>query len=55
VSSPWLTKEALNRFLARLAEPMPQDDRILWPDNEKFLATLQGVLSRLDSPIDIGV
>jgi len=34
---------------------MPQDDRILWPDNGKFFATLQGVLSRLDTPIDIAV
>jgi len=55
VGSGRLNEAVVSRFLARLAEPMPQDDRILWPDNEKFFVTLQGVLSRLDSPIDIAV
>jgi len=55
VGSSRLNEAVVSRFLARLAEPMPQDDRILWPDNEKFFATLQGVLSRLDLPIDIAV
>jgi uncharacterized protein (TIGR00661 family) len=43
------------RFLDRLDEPMPRDDRILWPDNEKFLATLQGVLSRLNPPVSLAL
>jgi uncharacterized protein (TIGR00661 family) len=41
-------RAVVSRFLDRLTEPMPQDDRILWPDNEKFFEILQGVLSRLD-------
>jgi uncharacterized protein (TIGR00661 family) len=55
VSSPWLTKEALDRFLRQIDEPMPQDERILWPDNRKFFEVLQGVLSRLDAPVSISV
>jgi hypothetical protein len=45
----------VSRFLERTGEPMPQDGRILWPDNEKFFETLRGVLSRLDlrAPIRI--
>jgi uncharacterized protein (TIGR00661 family) len=35
--------------------PMPRDDRILWPDNEKFFEILQGVLSRLDPPVRITI
>ncbi len=46
---------AVARFLDRLEEPIPPDDRILWPDNEKFLATLQGVLSRLKLPVSLAL
>jgi uncharacterized protein (TIGR00661 family) len=53
VSSPWLTTEALDRFLRQIDEPMPQDERILWPDNRKFFEILQGILSRLDTPVSI--
>ena len=45
----------LSRFLDRVDAPVPQDDRILWPDNEKFLATLQTVLSRLQTPVRITI
>lgn len=55
VSSPWLTEAALARFLDQIDAPMPQDDRILWPDNQKFFEVLQGTLSRLDTPISISV
>ncbi|MCL5280318.1 MAG: hypothetical protein M1376_10470 [Planctomycetes bacterium] len=45
----------VSRFLERIAELLPPDGRILWPDNEKFFETLQGVLARLDlrTPIRI--
>jgi uncharacterized protein (TIGR00661 family) len=46
---------AVSRFLARLEEPMPPDGRILWPDNEKFFATLRDVLSRLNLPASLAL
>jgi uncharacterized protein (TIGR00661 family) len=55
ISSPWLTEAALARFLQQIDAPMPQDDRILWPDNQRFFETLQTILSRLDTPISINV
>ena len=51
VWSKQVDESVVSRFLDRIEEPMPQDDRILWPDNEKFLETLQAVLSRLDTPV----
>ncbi len=53
VSSLWLDEAVLARFLDQIDGPMPQDDRILWPDNRKFFEALQGILSRLDTPISI--
>ena len=53
VSSPTLTEAALARFLRQIDGPIPQDDRILWPDNQKFFGTLQAILSRLDTPVNI--
>jgi hypothetical protein len=50
-----LDEAVLARFLQRVDEPVPQDDRILWPDNEKFFATLDEALGRLDAPISIAV
>ncbi len=46
---------AVAHFLNRLQEPMSQDRRILWPDNEKFLETLRGVLSQLDTRVRITI
>lgn len=48
-----LDEATLSRFLEGLHEPLPQDDRILWPDNERFFEILQGVLSRLVRPVNI--
>jgi len=55
VSAPQVEESVVARFLDRLGAPMPQDDRILWPDNERFLETLRGVLSRLDLPVSIAI
>ena len=55
VSSMWLDQAVLSRFLDQIDGPMPQDDRILWPDNQKFFEALQGILSRLDTPVSISV
>lgn len=55
ICSRTLDHHALARFLERLGEPMPQNGRILWPDNERFFEVLGGVLSRLDPTITIAV
>ncbi|UCG48118.1 MAG: hypothetical protein JSU94_21910 [Phycisphaerales bacterium] len=53
VSAEKLSEEALGRFLERLDEPMPENDRILWPDNDGFFRILQSVFDRLDRPVRI--
>ncbi len=55
VWSKQVDETVVSRFLERVGAPMPQDDRILWPDNEKFFETLQGVLSRLDLRMQIRI
>jgi uncharacterized protein (TIGR00661 family) len=55
VWSRHLDEAVVSRFLDRSAEPMPQDSRILWPDNEKFFETLQTVLSGLDTAVRIRI
>jgi hypothetical protein len=32
---------------------MPDDDRIIWPDNERFFRILQQELNKLNTPISI--
>ena len=53
LSAEKLDDQVLARFLKHLDEPMPQDDRILWPDNEKFFHVLQQAFNKLDKPISI--
>lgn len=48
-----LDEMTLGRFLDRLDEPISQDDRILWPDNEKFFEVLAGVLGHLARPVNV--
>jgi len=48
-----LDEAKLGRFLDRLDDPISQDDRILWPDNEGFFDVLEGVLGRLACPVSI--
>jgi len=55
VWSKQVDRAAVSRFLDRIDAPIPQDDRILWPDNERFFETLQTVLSRLDMPVSISL
>jgi uncharacterized protein (TIGR00661 family) len=50
-----LNETALGRFLQELNEPISEDERILWPDNERFFDTLAEALSRLRTPISIAV
>jgi hypothetical protein len=55
LSTNELNEEVLARFLHQLDKPMPADERILWPDNEKFFTILQQELNKLDPPVRIGL
>jgi uncharacterized protein (TIGR00661 family) len=55
VSAEKLDEEILGRFLRHLDKPMSRDERILWPDNNKYFKILQDVLNRLQKPIGIDV
>jgi hypothetical protein len=50
-----LDEELVGRFLKQIDKPVPDDERILWPDNDKFFQILQEVLNRLHKPISIGL
>jgi len=53
ISAEKLNEAIIARFLDELDKPMPSDERIIWPDNEKFFQILQEVLNKLHSPISI--
>jgi len=53
ISSEQLDEAAITRFLKEIDKPMPIDERIIWPDNDKFFQILQGTLNRLHKPIRI--
>ena len=55
VSAEKLDEDVLGRFLNQLDKPMPSDERILWPDNDKFFRILQDVLNKLHKPISIAI
>jgi uncharacterized protein (TIGR00661 family) len=55
VSAEKLDEDVLGRFLEQLDKPMPSDERILWPDNDKYFRILQDVLNNLAEPISIEV
>ena len=53
ISADELDEAVLAEFLDELDKPMPGDDRILWPDNERFFRILQQELNKLNTPISI--
>lgn len=53
ISAEKLDEAVLAEFLDELDKPMPDDDRILWPDNDRFFRILQDELNKLDQPIGI--
>ena len=55
ISAEKLNETALARFLDTLDRPIPSDERIIWPDNDKFFNILQDVLNKLHKPIGIGL
>ena len=50
-----LNEAVLGHFLERLDEPVSQDERILWPDNERFFETLEAALRCLQTPVSIAI
>jgi uncharacterized protein (TIGR00661 family) len=55
ISAEKLDEDVLALFLEELDKPMPDDERIIWPDNDNFFEILQEVLNRLHKPISIAV
>ncbi|OHB56236.1 MAG: hypothetical protein A2173_08435 [Planctomycetes bacterium RBG_13_44_8b] len=53
ISSEKLDEAAIIKFLKEIDKPTPDDERIIWPDNDRFFHILQDVLSRLHNPIGI--
>ena len=53
ISAENLDEPIIARFLDELDKPMPDDERILWPDNDRFFEILQNELNKLENPISI--
>jgi len=53
ISAEKLDEAVLARFLDELDKPMPSDEGIVWPDNDRFFRILQEVLNKLHNPISI--
>ena len=53
ISFEKLDELVVARFLEELDKPAPSDERIIWPDNDKFFQIFQGVLNKLDKPMSI--
>ncbi len=48
-----LNEQNISDFLAETQKPTPEDERILWPSNERFFKVLQQQLGKLDKPITL--
>lgn len=55
LSAENIDEPSLARFLDEIDKPMPTDERIIWPDNDKFFQILQQVLNKLDNPVSIAI
>lgn len=53
ISAEKLDEPIIARFLEELDKPMPGDESIFWPDNDKFFGILQNELKKLETPISI--
>jgi uncharacterized protein (TIGR00661 family) len=53
IAAETLDEAVIARFLDELDRPMPDDERILWPDNDKFFQLLQAELNKLHTPVSI--
>jgi len=55
ISAEKLDETIIARFLDELDKPMPDDERIIWPDNDRFFQILQEVLNKLHTPISVAL
>ena len=55
ISAEKLGEATIARFLDELDKPAPIDERIIWPDNNRFFEILQTELNKLDTPVSIEV
>ena len=55
IASEKLDEATIARFLDELDKPAPRDERIIWPDNDRFFDILQAELNKLDVPLSIEV
>ena len=53
ILSDKLDEVILARFLDELDKPMSSDERIIWPDDDKFFEILQSELNKLDKSVSI--
>ena len=53
ISAENLDEPIITRFLEELDKPIPDDESIFWPDNDKFFEILQNGLNKLKTPISI--
>jgi len=53
LSAKEIDRPTVARFLEELEKPMPNDERILWPDNKKFFNILQKQLDTLETPVNL--
>jgi uncharacterized protein (TIGR00661 family) len=53
ISAENLDEPIIARFLDELDKPIPSDEKIIWPDNDKFFDILQNELNKLAPPISI--
>jgi len=53
ISAENLDEPVIARFLEELDKPMPGDEKILWPNNDKFFDILQNELNKLKIPVSI--
>lgn len=51
LSAKEIDEPTIARFLEEIDKPIPNDKRILWPDNKKFFNILQRQLNTLQTPI----
>jgi len=53
ISAEILDEVGLGEFLDEINKPLPTDDRILWPNNNRFFDILQNELNKLHRPISL--
>jgi uncharacterized protein (TIGR00661 family) len=53
ISAQKPSEATLKHFLEEIEKPMPSDEQIIWPDNEKFFQILQEALNALQEPVTV--